>query len=46
MRYSTLWSDIKPAVDTENNAYLLQSEGREVGEATDINKWFVFQEIY
>ena len=30
----------------ENNAYLLQSEDRKVGEATDINKGFVFREIY
>ena len=30
----------------ENNAYLLQSEDRKVGEATDINKGFVFWEIY
>ena len=30
----------------ENNAYLLQSEDRKVGEAIDINKSFVFREIY
>ena len=29
----------------ENNAYLLQNEDRKVGEATDINKGFVFREI-
>ena len=30
----------------ENNAYLLQSEDRNIREATDINKGFVFWEIY
>ena len=46
--YSTLWSYIKPAINTEykkNNTYILQSEDRKVGEATDTNKVFVFLEI-
>ena len=30
----------------ENNAYILQSEDRKVGEATDISKGFVSWEIY
>ena len=30
----------------ENNAYLLQSADKKVGEASDINKGFVFHEIY
>ena len=30
----------------ENNAYLLQSADKKVGEASDINKGFVFHDIY
>ena len=30
----------------ENNAYLLQSANKKVGETSDINKGFVFREIY
>ena len=30
----------------ENNVYLLQSENRKAGEATDIYKGFIFPEIY
>ena len=30
----------------ENNAYLVQSADKKVGEASDINKGFVFREIY
>ena len=39
-RYSTLWSDIKPAIDTDNTinkTYLLQRENKKVRKATDIN---------
>ena len=48
-------SDIAPVVRyktcrrnrlQENNAYLLQSADKKVGEASDINKGFVFREIY
>ena len=42
-RYSTLWSDIKPAIDTDNTnkTYLLQRENKKVRKATDINICFV-----
>ena len=30
----------------ENNTYLLQSADKKVGEASDINKGFVFRDIY
>ena len=55
MRYSTAVSRYSTAVRygtcrrnrlQENNAYLLQSADKKVGEASDINKGFVFHDIY
>ena len=44
-----LRSDIASAIETvlqENSAYLLQSADKKVGEASHINKGFVFRDIY
>ena len=41
-----LWSTCRRNRLQENNAYLLRSADKKVGEASDINKGFIFREVY